>query len=92
MPRLEDLKGKDIVILLLTPLMDQTRKVIATKLVEIEISGLWLEGKDVAKSMHETHKLAIIPRMPLFFVPFAQIGWIMGSSDYPSLSEEHLGL
>jgi hypothetical protein len=30
--------------------------------------------------------------MPLFFVPFAQIGWIMEGADYPSLSEKRLGL
>jgi hypothetical protein len=92
MPRLEELKGHPIVILLIHPLMEQKTQVISTKLVDVETSGVWLEGKDLADCLHEYSKQAIVPKMPLFCVPFAQIAWINGSADYPSLSEKRLGL
>lgn len=92
MPSLEELKGTNIVILLIHPLMEQKTKVLYTKLVEIESHGIWLEGKDLADYVHEYAKQSVIPRMPLFFVPFAQIAWITGSADYPSLSEKRLGV
>jgi hypothetical protein len=92
MPKLNDLKGEDIVLCLTSWLIEQKNAVIVTKLVEIEDAGIWVEGRDVAKAIHDERQLAVIPKMPLFFVPFAQIAWIHGSADYPSLSEEKLGL
>lgn len=92
MPSLQELKGTVVVILLIHPLMEQKTKVLYTKLLEIENSGIWLEGKDLADCLHEFMKQSVIPRMPVFFVPFAQSAWITTSADYPSLSEMRLGL
>ncbi len=92
MPILEELKGKEIVICLVHTILDQKHPVIVTKLVELETTGVWIEGRDLAKYFHEELKHSIVPKMPLFFVPFAQVRWIYDSADYPSLSEKGLGL
>lgn len=92
MPNLAELKGSQIVIRLVHPLVEQETEVILTKLVEIEVAGIWIEGRDLAKFLHNATRQAVIPKMPVFFVPFAQVAWITGSADYPSLSEKHFGL
>lgn len=92
MSRLEGMKGKDIVTAMIRPLVEQKNPVLVTKLVDIESGGIWVEGKDLAEFFHAEFKQSIIPRMPIFFVPFAQIAWVSGSADYPSLSEKGLGL
>jgi hypothetical protein len=92
MPSLRELKGETILVLLVHPLIEQKDKVLVTRLVEIEDSGIWIEGKDLAEYLHALTKQAIIPKMPLFFVPFAQVAWITGSADYPSLSDKRLGV
>jgi hypothetical protein len=92
MPTLKSMKGEVIVVSLTSWVIEQKNSVIVTKLVEVENAGIWIEGRDLAKMLHNEKKLSIIPEMPLFFVPFAQIAWIHGSAEYPSLSEEHLGV
>jgi hypothetical protein len=92
MPVLRELKGQDIVLCLTNLLIEQKHRIILTKLVEVEDAGIWVEGRDLAEFLHNLKQEAIIPRMPLFFVPFAQIAWISGSADYPSLSESKFGL
>jgi len=91
MPKLIDLKGQTIVLYLMQPLIEQKYHVVATRLVEIEDNGLWIEGKDLAEHLEKTFKQSI-PKMPIFFVPFAQIGWIASGADYPYLSEISLGV
>jgi len=92
MPQLAELKGQEIVVWLVHMVIDQTTNVMLTRLVDIEPNGIWIEGRDLASHLHNLTQSGIVPRMPLFFVPFAQIGWICGSADYPSLSETRLGL
>ena len=92
MPRVEELKGETIVIWLLHGPVEQKHPVVVTKLVEVEQSGVWIEGKDLAEHLHAEFKLSIVPKMPIFFVPFAQIAWISSSADYPSISEKALAL
>jgi hypothetical protein len=72
--------------------MKQKKAVIVTRLVEVESAGIGLEGRDLAKTPDVQKKISVIPKMPLFFVPSAQIAWIHGAADYPSLSEERLGV
>jgi hypothetical protein len=92
MPTLEDLKGKEIIVCLVRRILEQGDQVLVTKLVSVESSGIWIEGRNLAKYLHDDLKHSILPRMPLFFVPFAQVRWIFDSADYPSLSEKGLGL
>jgi hypothetical protein len=92
MPRLNDLKGQQIVICISGPaLMEQRHPVLLTKLIEIEDGGVWIEGTDLADFIHEGQRQSVIPKMPIFFVPFSNIAWIHGSADYPSISEKLLG-
>lgn len=92
MPRLAELKGQNILICLLHQhLIEETDRVIVTRLVELENSGIWIEGKAAAEYLHKTFKKPM-PKTPVFFVPFAQISWILSTADYPYLSEKSLGL
>jgi hypothetical protein len=92
MPSLNELKGQKIVVFLLAPLIEQQHPVHSVKLVEVESSGIWIEDEDFGAFMHAKLKNPILERQPLFFVPFAQIGWIFSTADYPSLSEKGFGL
>jgi hypothetical protein len=92
MPKLNDMKDEEIVLCVTSWLIEQKNAVIVTKLVEVEDAGIWVEGRDMAKAIHDERQLAVIPRMSLFFIPFSQIAWIHGAADYPSLSEEKLGV
>jgi hypothetical protein len=91
MTRLEELKGRKIVVYLLQHIIDQTSPVISTLLVDLDANGIWIEGKELAETLHSTYKKPM-PKTPVFFVPFAQIGWIVSFADYPYLSEKSLGL
>ena len=92
MPTLHELKGTTVILRLMSPVIEQKHDVLTTRLVEIENHGIWIEGRDLANYFHESENVAMVPKMPLFFVPFAQIAWIHGSADYPSLSEKQLGI
>jgi hypothetical protein len=91
-PRIDELKGSNIVLYLLHGLVEQKHPVLVTKLVDVEQSGIWIEGKDLADYFHTEFKLSMVPKMPIFFVPFAQVAWISSSADYPSISEKALEL
>ncbi len=92
MSRLASLKGERVVMLLVSTILEQSHPVLNVRLVDIEDAGIWIEGEDLAKYIHERYKQAAIPKMPIFFVPFSQVGWIHYGADYPSLSEKGFGL
>jgi len=92
MQRLGDLVGSEVVMSLVHPILEQPENITVTKLTGVEDSGIWIEGRDLANTLHESKQMAIIPKMPLFFVPFSQIAWIVAGADYPSLSESNLGV
>jgi hypothetical protein len=91
MPNLSDLKGNKIVIKLLHPVIEQKHSVLVTQLVDIEPSGIWIEGTDAAEYLQAALKQPL-SQTPIFFVPFAQVAWIASSVNYPYLSEKSLGL
>jgi hypothetical protein len=91
MPNLSDLKGQKIIIHLLHPIIEQKQPILITQLIDIEPNGIWIEGTDVAEYLQTALKQPLL-KTPVFFVPFAQIGWISSSVDYPYLSEKSLGL
>jgi hypothetical protein len=93
MSHFEEMKGKEIIVASWRQaLLEEKDLIIVTKLIDVELSGIWVEARELAKVMHERFKESIIPRMPIFFVPFAQIASVSDSADYPSLSEKGLGL
>jgi hypothetical protein len=91
MPKLADLHGQEIAIRLVRPLVGQKQPMLFTRLVEIEPSGIWIEGTDFAEYAQAKLKKPLA-KTPVFFVPFAQIAWIASYADYPYLSEQSLGL
>jgi len=92
MPHLEELKGQRVIMHLLASLIEQKNRILSTVLVDVEPAGIWIEGPDLAAFLHERFKKNALPKTPVFFVPFSQVGWIFSTADYPSLSEKGLGL
>ena len=92
MPRLDQLKGRKVTLCLTHLLVEQSDRILITTLVDVEAAGVWIESPEMNKAIHAIAKTAMLPKTPIFFVPFAQIAWILSSADYPSLSEEGLGL
>ena len=90
MPSLEGLKGQTIFIRLHSQLIEQKSPVVTTKLIAIDTFGVWIEGRELANYFHETEKVWMVPKMPIFFVPFSQIALICSNADYPSLSETQI--
>jgi hypothetical protein len=91
MKTLPDLIGADVLIHTVHPLLNEGHNVITTKLLAVESGGIWIEGQGLAKWL-EGQINDSVPKMPIFFVPYAQIVWILEGADYPHLSEKALGL
>ena len=92
MTRLEQLKGKRVTLCLTHLLIEQSDSILVTTLVDVEAAGVWVESPEMTKTIHAVAKNAMLPNTPIFFVPFAQIAWILSAAGYPSLSEEGLGV
>jgi hypothetical protein len=91
MPNLAELKNKEVVIQLVRPLLEAKSSVVKTYILDIEASGIWIEGSDLAEYLQK-HLNSPLQRTPVFFVPFSQIIWIYSSADHPYLSVKSLGL
>lgn len=89
MPTLEGLIGHSIVIRSV-PLHEEHP--VKVKLVGIENGGLWIESQDATNHWLAEMKQQATPKTLVWFLPYAQIAWIMGSGDYPALSEKAFGL
>jgi hypothetical protein len=88
-PSLEGLIGQTAVIRSIP--VNETRPALI-KLLAVENGGIWVESQEATDHwLSEAGKQAS-PRTLAWFLPFAQISWIMGSSDYPALSEKAFGL
>jgi hypothetical protein len=96
MPRLEQYKGKVIVMELKSRSLytDQEKPLARFKLIDIEASGIWIESDRYVKNAIEYLKEYEEPNpvTPVFFVPFSQIVMIMALADYAPLSENELGI
>jgi hypothetical protein len=65
---------------------------VMVKLIAVEDGGIWIESQDVTEHWMRELKITSFPRTPVWFLPYAQIAWILGAEDYPSMSEKALGL
>jgi hypothetical protein len=86
MSRLAELTNKLVVIQLVRPLLEAKNSVVVTHILEIEASGIWIEGSDLAEYLQKQLN-SPLQRTPVFFVPFSY-----SSADHPYLSEKSLGL
>lgn len=91
MKRLEDLVGEEVVLYCRQDLIQENAGVLTTRLVAVEPNGIWIEGRAFAKYLEDRFK-QLAPKMPIFFVPYAQVGWIIEGADYPYLSEKAFGI
>jgi hypothetical protein len=92
MSRLDQLKGKKVTLRLTHLLIEQSHPILITTLVDVDSAGIWIESPEMNKTVHAMTKNAMLPDTGIFFVPFAQVAWILSSAGYPSLSEEGLGV
>jgi hypothetical protein len=89
MPKLADYVGQTILIRSLVIKEDAPAVV---KLVSLDEAGIWVESQDATEHYLAQFKYASSPKTPVWFLPFAQIFWILGSENYPAISEKALGL
>lgn len=84
MPSLVDLIGSSIIIRSV-PIDEQHPAMV--KLHAVESSGIWIESSKAIESMLQTLNRTSAPKTLIFFLPFAQIAWIMSTLDVPYISD-----
>ena len=94
MPTLNELKGKYVVAVLKSSIFrDQPDSDVSkVRIVSVEAAGLWVESDPMTKRILQRSGQAVLPRTPVFFVPFSEITLLCDLADYPALSEKALGL
>jgi hypothetical protein len=86
--KLVDYVGDTILIRSL-PINDDHAVVV--KLVAVDEAGIWVESRDATEHWMRELKITNLTKALAWFLPYAQIAWILGSEDYPSLSEKSIG-
>lgn len=89
MPKLIDYVGHTILIRSI-PVNEERPAVV--KLIDVDSGGIWVESQDATEHWLTELKKTSSPKTLVWFLPYAQISWILGSEDYPALSEKALGL
>jgi hypothetical protein len=84
---LSDLIGKEIVALV--PVLHKTNWQ-KMKLINVETSGIWIEYRPIIDSALKTRDITASPKTAVFFLPFSQIHFVLGSLDMPYISDEAL--
>ncbi len=89
MPRLQDFVGQTIIahVPIFDPVVLQSLKVH-----EVEASGLWVESQKTTNLMLQKLGYASSSKTMIFFLPFHQISFVIGSVDEPSLDEKAFGV
>jgi len=89
MKTLKEMEGEEIVALI--PFIHQThlQRVI---LHRVEDAGLWLESQNLIEAMLKTINQGASPKTAVFFLPWHQISFLLGSLDKTAISEKSLGL
>jgi hypothetical protein len=89
MPKLADYVGQTLLIRCIP--IDEERPTVV-KLIDVEAGGIWIESQKVTDHWLAELKIASSPKTLVWFLPYAKISWILGSEDYPALSEKALGV
>lgn len=87
MTSLKDLIGTEIVALVpaLNPKMWSK-----LKLLNVEAAGIWVEDRKFLEQALRYAGITASPKTTVFFLPFSQIVYVLGSEDVPFLSNEAL--
>jgi len=88
MKSLSELVGQEILIVI--PFVHQTNLQVV-KLLSVEASGIWIQNEQITQGFLANLKLHAA-KTPIFFVPFAQIRYVMDASEEIALSEKALGI
>lgn len=89
MSRLQDLVGHTIIALV--PIFHPVQFQLL-KLHEVEASGLWVESQKTTNLMLQKLGYASSSKTMIFFLPFQQIAFVIGSVDEISLDEKAFGV
>lgn len=89
MPKLADYVGQTIII---RSIVIKEEAPAVVKLISLDEDGIWVESQDATEHYLAQFKLPSSPKTPVWFLPLAQIAWILGSEDYPALSEKAFDL
>jgi hypothetical protein len=85
MPSLNELVGKTIVALV--PFIHREIIQVLT-LHGVEPGGIWVESQTLTDLFLAKLGRSAAPKTAIFFLPFQQIVFVLGSIDVPSLSEK----
>lgn len=89
MPKLTDYVGRTVLIRSIP--IDEDKPTVV-KLVDVDAGGIWIESQKTTDHWLAELKITSSPRTLVWFLPYAKISWILGSEDYPALSEKALGI
>jgi hypothetical protein len=87
--RLDEYVGETIIIRSI-PVNEQHPA--SVKLLAVDTGGIWIESQDITEHWLAQFKQTTMPKTFVWYLPYAQISWILGTEDYPSISEKSLGL
>ncbi len=87
MPSLNELVGKTITALV--PII-HTEILQKLTLHGVEAGGLWVESQTLTNLFLERVRMSASPKTAIFFLPYQQIVFVLGSIDVPALSEKAL--
>jgi hypothetical protein len=89
MPSLREMVGQSITALV--PMIDNV-KLQELKLHGVEDGGVWVESQYLINVLLSSLGVAAAPKTVIFFLPFHQISFVLGSLNVPALSEKGLGV
>jgi hypothetical protein len=58
----------------------------------VEYGGIWIESQEMTNELLNRLGAQSAPRTPVFFLPFAQIHYMMAALDMPALGEKAFGV
>jgi hypothetical protein len=79
------------IIMARIPALDKEEMVLV-KLHMVEATGIWVESQDFTETVMRRCGIAASRTTVLMFVPFASVGFVLGSIDSMSLSEKAFGV
>ena len=62
------------------------------KLHGVEMGGIWVESQAATEAISKTFGSTISPKTSVFFLPYAQVLFVLASLDVPALPEKGLGV
>ena len=84
MKSLKELQGTSIALLAPAALHSEEMQKVVRHLVED--AGIWIESQTLTDRILKTVRTTMAPKTVIFFLPWSQVIFIVGSLDMPSIS------